>query len=197
MSSDARRAQLLAAAREVFARQGFHGTSMDAVADEAGITKPVLYQHFASKRDLFLELLDDMRERLVYELDHVPRPSSPEELLAAGVESFFRFVAGNAAAFRLMFEASAGDAEVAKRVQVAREEIVERVLPVVAAVCGPVDGEIAAWAMVGMSERVSHWWLDHPSSSRSAEELASLVARMAWWGLSASDNSAGSARGEA
>lgn len=178
-----RRNQLLAIAREVFARSGYHGASMDDVADEAGITKPVLYQHFASKRDLYLELLDDMRERLVHELDHVPLASTPEELLAEGVHAFFRFVENNEAAFRLMYDASAGDPEVAKRVQAAREEIAERAMRVVRQQGAPVDVEIAAWAVVGMSELVSHWWLDHPSSRGTAEEVARQVAHMAWRGI--------------
>lgn len=183
MSGDERRAQLLGTAREIFAVRGFHGTSMDDVADEAGITKPVLYQHFASKRDLYLELLDDMRERLVHELDHVPAAAGPEDLLAEGVQAYFRFVANNEAAFRIMVEASAVDLEVAKRVQGTREEIVERAARVVRSHGGDLDPEVAAWAVVGMSERVSHWWLGHPGSRGSPEELAAAVARMAWHGI--------------
>ena len=60
----ARREQLLAVALEVFARQGFHGTSMNDVADAAGVTKPVLYQHFRSKRELYLALLEEVGSRL-------------------------------------------------------------------------------------------------------------------------------------
>ena len=183
MTGDERRAQLLDTAREVFARQGFAGTSMDAVAEEAGITKPVLYQHFASKRDLYLELLDDMRERLVNELDHVPPASSLEQVLCEGVLAYFRFVENNEASFRLLFEATAADPEVAKRLQGTREEIVERTVRVVRGAGGDVDTEVAAWAVVGMSELVSHWWLDHPSSRGTAEELAVQVARMAWHGV--------------
>src|SRR2546426_378077 len=155
MSAEERRDQLLAAAREVFSRKGYHGTSMDDVADVAGITKPVLYQHFASKRDLYLELLDDMRERLVHELDHVPPTEQPDELLAEGVHAFFRFVDNHEAAFRLMYDASAADPEVAKRVQAAREEIVERTARVVRMRGGRTDPEIAAWGVVGMAELVA------------------------------------------
>ena len=183
MSAVKRRAQLLATARDVFAQKGYHGTSMDDLADLAGITKPVLYQHFASKRDLYLELLDDMRERLVHELDHVPLSDHPEELLTEGIVAFFRFMANDESAFRLMFEASEADPEVAKRVQAAREEIAERTARVIAAHGGTLDPEVAAWAVVGMCELVSHWWLDHPSSRGTSEEMAALVARLAWHGV--------------
>ena len=65
LSAPARREQLLEVALEVFARQGFHGTSMNDVADAAGVTKPVLYQHFDSKRELYLALLEDVGNQLI------------------------------------------------------------------------------------------------------------------------------------
>ena len=65
LPASARREQLLAVGLEVFARQGFHGTSMNDVAEAAGVTKPVLYQHFASKRELYLALLDDVGRQLL------------------------------------------------------------------------------------------------------------------------------------
>jgi AcrR family transcriptional regulator len=59
-----RRSQLLEVAVRVFARDGFHATSMNDVAEAAGVTKPVLYQHFGSKRDLFVELLTEIGAEL-------------------------------------------------------------------------------------------------------------------------------------
>ncbi|HLK43031.1 MAG TPA: helix-turn-helix domain-containing protein, partial [Thermoleophilia bacterium] len=75
-----RRRQLLEVALEVFARQGFHGTSMDEVAEAAGVTKPVLYQHFRSKRLLYLELLDDVGNQLLEEITKaVASAASPRQ----------------------------------------------------------------------------------------------------------------------
>src|SRR3712207_9220104 len=54
----ARRLQLLRAARDVFVAQGFHAAAMDDIADRAGVSKPVLYQHFPGKRELYLALLE-------------------------------------------------------------------------------------------------------------------------------------------
>src|SRR5439155_16502554 len=98
--------------------------------------------------------------------------------------AFFRFVENNEAAFRLMYDASAADPEVAKRVQSAREEIAERTRRVIAMEPRLGNSEVAAWAVVGMSEVVSHWWLDHPSSRGTADEVAAHVSRLAWRGLS-------------
>ena len=65
LPADQRRQQLLDVARELFARAGFHATSMDDIAEAAGVTKPVLYQHFPSKRALYVELLDDTGGQLL------------------------------------------------------------------------------------------------------------------------------------
>ena len=65
LTANARREQLLEVALASFARAGYHETSMNDVADAAGVTKPVLYQHFESKRELYQALLDDVGERLV------------------------------------------------------------------------------------------------------------------------------------
>ena len=66
LSAAARREQLLGVAVDVFARTGYHDTSMNDVAEAAGVTKPVLYQHFESKRDLFQALLDDVGARMLH-----------------------------------------------------------------------------------------------------------------------------------
>src|SRR5438477_480036 len=72
-----RRRQLLDVSLEVFAQRGFHGASMAEVAEAAGVTKPVLYQHFKSKRDLYLELLDDVGQRLLEEVQKATAAASP------------------------------------------------------------------------------------------------------------------------
>src|SRR4030088_2423479 len=99
-----RRRQLLDVAVEVFAERGFHGTSMDDVADADGVTKPVLYQHFSSKRQLYLELLDDVGSRLVAAVTGaVDGASGPRQQVEAGFGAYFRFVAQATSGFRLLF----------------------------------------------------------------------------------------------
>ena len=88
----------------MFGEQGFHIASMNDVAEAAGVTKPVLYQHFRSKRDLYRELLDDVGGEL---LDAITKATtaarSPHEQVQLGFEAYFRFVDSNEPAFRVLF----------------------------------------------------------------------------------------------
>ena len=116
LPAEQRRTQLLSVAIEVFAERGFHATSMDEVAEAAGVTKPVLYQHFPSKRALYRELLDDV-DAPARGPHRGPRRVAPPAVASGSQEGFaayFRFVAENRAAFRLLFGASVrNDAEFA------------------------------------------------------------------------------------
>src|SRR4051794_28077708 len=101
----ARRNQLLGAAQEVFVAQGYHSAAMDDIADCAGVSKPVLYQHFPGKLDLYLALLDQHCEAL---LDAVraalASTSDNKQRVAATMEAYFAFVENEGGAFRLVFE---------------------------------------------------------------------------------------------
>src|SRR2546423_11948869 len=118
-----RRRQLLDVSLEVFAQRGFHGASMAEVAEAAGVTKPVLYQHFRSKRELYLELLDDVGQRLLEEVQKATAAAGgPRQQVAGGFAAYFRFVADNESAFRLLFggdgrEADAEFADAIRRVE--------------------------------------------------------------------------------
>src|SRR2546429_3172487 len=102
-----RRRQLLDAALEVFADRGFYGTSMDELAETAGVTNPVFYKHFGSKRALYIELLEDVGRRLIDEITKVTASASgPRQQVEVGFEAYFRFVADNEHAFRLLFGGS-------------------------------------------------------------------------------------------
>src|SRR2546421_3284854 len=91
-----RRHQLLDVARELFAAGGFHPTSMDEVAEAAGGTKPVLYQHFPSKRALYRELLQDVGRRLLGDITPATAPAhSGRERVQNGFPAYFGFGAAN------------------------------------------------------------------------------------------------------
>src|SRR6266513_871921 len=95
-----RRRQLLDVALEVFAERGYHPTSMNDLADAAGVTKPVLYQHFRSKRALYLELLEDVGGRLRETISKATTEAqSPREQVRAGFRAYFTFVAAQRPAF--------------------------------------------------------------------------------------------------
>src|SRR3954454_17776565 len=118
-----RRRQLLDVALGVFAANGFHQTSMEDVADAAGVTKPVLYKHFGSKRELYLELLDDVGQRLLEEGQKATAAAGgPRQQVESGFAAYFQFVAENESAFRLLFggdgrEADAEFADVVRKVE--------------------------------------------------------------------------------
>ena len=81
----------MATALEVFARQGFHATSMNEIADAAGVTKPVLYQHFTSKRGLYLELLSDVGNRLLEAIAKATaNAGSPRAQVERGFAAYFQ-----------------------------------------------------------------------------------------------------------
>src|SRR4029450_1092946 len=107
LPAEQRRRQLLDVACDVFATTGFHATAMDDIAEAAGVTKPVLYQHFPSKRALYLELLENTGEQLLTQLPPATPPlPAGRARVEAGFRAYFRFVTGNRSAFRLLFGTS-------------------------------------------------------------------------------------------
>ena len=93
LSATARREQLLDVALEVFAHTGYHDTSMNDVAEAAGVTKPVLYQHFESKRDLYLALLDEVGAEMIRAITEATA-SAPDgkRKTELGFAAYFRWV---------------------------------------------------------------------------------------------------------
>jgi AcrR family transcriptional regulator len=102
---DERRAQLLAAALEVFTSAGYHQAAMDEIADRAKVSKPVLYQHFPSKLDLYLAVLDIHIDSLVFDIQTaIAATSDNAERVHATVDAYFSFINDEGEAFRLLFE---------------------------------------------------------------------------------------------
>src|SRR5688500_11530265 len=114
-----RRRQLLGVALERFAASGFHATSMDDVAEAAGVTKPVLYQHFRSKRELYLELLEDVGAQLTEAITTATaKAEGPRQQVELGFAAYLQFVAEHDSAFSLLFGSGARrDAEFADAVR--------------------------------------------------------------------------------
>src|SRR5271166_3999433 len=102
---DERRGQLLAAASEVFVDRGYHAAAMDEIADRAGVSKPVLYQHFPGKLELYLALLDESIVELVRTVSEaLSSTTDNRERVPATFKAFYDFVAGESEEFRLIFE---------------------------------------------------------------------------------------------
>src|SRR5215475_8626599 len=95
----ARRRQLLAAAQEVFVAQGYHAAAMDEIAERAGVSKPVLYQHFPGKLELYLALLDESAAELTKIMsDALSSTSDNKQRVPATFKAFYDFVAGTSEA---------------------------------------------------------------------------------------------------
>ncbi|TMM10879.1 MAG: TetR/AcrR family transcriptional regulator [Actinobacteria bacterium] len=192
-----RRRQLLDVALEAFAANGFHVTSMDDIAEAAGVTKPVLYQHFRSKRALYLELLDDVGARLMEAITKATATATgPRQQVEAGFAAYFRFVAVHENAFRLLFGSLARrDEEFSAAVRRVEDSIAEAVADRIDADVDTSHRRLLAYAVVGMAEgasshvvaRRSLGVLDDGAGGRGIEidpdELARRIAELAWAGL--------------
>ena len=120
---DERREQLLAAASEVFVDRGYHAAGMDEIADRAGVSKPVLYQHFSSKLELYLAVLAEHVEKLVSGVRLALRTTTDNlQRVRAAVNAFFDFIEHDGQGYRLIFENdNVTDPQVSAQVKVATE----------------------------------------------------------------------------
>jgi AcrR family transcriptional regulator len=180
-----RRRQLLDVALSVFAERGFHPTSMNEIAEAAGVTKPVLYQHFRSKRELYLELLEDVGGRLRDEIAKATvQAGSPREQVVAGFRAYFRFVSEHQAAFQVLFGGGTRrDLEFADAVRAVEVSIAD-IIATLIEIPG-LDTErrrLLAHGIVGIAEGTSrHWVLD--GAPGDTDTLAAQAAELAWAGL--------------
>lgn len=185
LRADQRRRQLLDVAREVFAERGFSGTSMDDVAAAAGVTKPVLYQHFPNKRALFTTLLEDVGYQLLTELGAATTlASNPREQVEAGFLAYFRYVRRDRAAFRLLFGASVRNdpdfAAVAERTIADASAAISALI----VIDGPEEQRrVLAHAVIGLAEAVARYALLDDDPADDPETLARWVSQLAWAGL--------------
>ena len=139
LTAAARREQLLDVGLEVFSRNGFHATSMNDVAEAAGVTKPVLYQHFASKRELYLALLHEEGARLLRSIAAATGSAdSPRAQVEQGFTAYFRWVSDDHEAFLLLFGSGARrDEEFADEVRGVEDAIATAIAPLIQADIDP------------------------------------------------------------
>jgi AcrR family transcriptional regulator len=180
-----RKEQLLEVALPVFAERGFHLTSMNDVADAAGVTKPVLYQHFSSKRGLYLELLRSVGDRLMATIQAATsRADHPREQVEAGLCAYFTFVAEQPHAYRLMFGGGTRrDAEFAGEAARVERAIAGAIAPLIR-IEGLPDHErlLFAHGIVGLAEGTTRHWVTD-DVDLEPRQVAELVADLAWRGL--------------
>ena len=180
-----RRRQLLDVALESFGREGFHLTSMNELAEAAGVTKPVLYQHFGSKRELYLEVLRDVGGRMVSDVGKaIAEADSPRQQVEAGFTAYFEWVARERHGFEVLFAGDTRrDPEFLAELGKVETEFADAIAGLIV-----VDGLghehqlLLAYGIVGIAETTCRHWiaadLDLPPA-----QLARAVSDLAWAGL--------------
>jgi AcrR family transcriptional regulator len=186
LPAQARREQILDVAVQVFARNGFHSTSMNDVADAAGVTKPVLYQHFDSKQDLYMALLEEVGNRMITSITKAAADvASGREQTEVGFRSYFHWVAEDHDAFLLLFGSRASrDEESTLAIRKITAEAALAVAPLIAADIEAEHRRTLAHGLVGLAEGVSRYLIER-GDTFDPDLLAQQVADMAWAGLRA------------
>jgi AcrR family transcriptional regulator len=181
-----RRVQLLDSALEVFVAQGYHAAAMDDIAERAGVSKPVLYQHFPGKLELYLALLDSACDEVIDNCrDALAATHDNKTRVAAAMAAFYSYVAGERAAFRLVFESDLTS-------EPAVREHVERVTSECAAMIADVihddtglpaeQSRLLAVSLVGMAQVSARFWVSE-ASGITQEQAVELVTGLAWRGI--------------
>jgi AcrR family transcriptional regulator len=183
----ARRLQLLNAAQEVFVENGYHAAVMDEIAERAGVSKPVLYQHFPGKLELYLALLDLHVDDMVTRCrEALASTSDNKQRVQAAIGAFFDFVSGQGEAFRLVFESDLRNvASVRQRVERSLRESAEAISQVIQedTGCSSDEAHLLGVGLVGMAEVSARYWLTSQGSIPK-EAATQLMARLAWRGIS-------------
>src|ERR1700733_1671728 len=183
----ARRRQLLGAAQEVFVAHGYHAAAMDEIAERAGVSKPVLYQHFPGKLELYLALLDESVDELIKAVSEaLSSTSDNRQRVPATFKAFYDYVAGAGEEFRLVFESDlSNEPAVRDRLEKTMHECATMVAQFIREDAGVSNEEahLLGMALVGMAQVTARYWL---STDRAIpkEEAEDLIARLAWRGIS-------------
>ncbi|QWF24838.1 TetR family transcriptional regulator [Nocardioides sp. LMS-CY] len=181
-----RRAQLMASALEVFVAQGYHAAAMDDIAERAGVSKPVLYQHFPGKLDLYVALLDQSCDAIIDNCRRALESTDDNKLrVHAAIDVFFEYVGSDTGAFRLVFESDLTN-------EPAVREHVDRVTTECAALIAHVihddtglsgaASRLLAVSLVGMAQVSARFWLSDQGGI-DRDDATALVAGLAWRGI--------------
>ncbi|MBQ0927443.1 MULTISPECIES: TetR/AcrR family transcriptional regulator [Saccharopolyspora] len=183
---DARRAQLLEAAQYVFVHNGYHAAAMDDIAERAGVSKPVLYQHFPGKLELYLALLETHGNELVRRVRTAIESTADNKLrVRAAIGAFYEFVASEDQAFRLVFESDLrGEPAVEKAVENSLSGCIDAITEAVTADAGldAARARLLAVGLVGLAQVTARDWLDEQQKI-PRDEAVNLMSTLAWKGL--------------
>jgi AcrR family transcriptional regulator len=172
---------------EIFVARGYHAAAMDEIAERAGVSKPVLYQHFPGKQDLYLALLDESIESLIEAVrTALMSTTDNRQRVTATFQAFYGYMAEPRGTFRLVFESDlTSEQAVRDRIDSADRVCADMISQVIKEDAGLADDEahLLSISLVGMAQVSARYWLSTLGSiPRDAAEL--LVARLAWRGIS-------------
>lgn len=189
MSAHERRSRLLAAAAAEFARHGYGGASLRTIAASAGVTTPVVYDHFASKAELYATVAQQQADSLLARWAEPPRGSA-EDVLRATVDSIFGWIEDHPDGWRILFADTPGDPLVAatlSAVQARASAALAEIFAALPALDHPVDlrreRADAAFAEASKSavNGLAAWWWHNRDLPR--ETVVALAADLLWRGL--------------
>jgi AcrR family transcriptional regulator len=183
-----REQQMLDAAVKVFSRRGFHAASMDEIADEAGISKPMVYAYLGTKDELFVACLHREGTRLMEAIAEVVGPDLPaDERLWRGLRAFFGFVGAHRDGWAVLYRQARGREPFAGELAAMRRRMVEvvagmleRAVQAEGRQVGGMELEVIAYALVGAGESLADWLADHPDADPA--KTATQMMNVAWLG---------------
>jgi AcrR family transcriptional regulator len=192
LTGEERRTGILDAALAAFSQSGYHSASIDDIAREAGVSKALIYEHFASKQELYADLIArnarELTQRLAGALVGLELESSAARL-AAGLDAFFAFVEERRDAWRMLFR-DAADPETAAVLDRMLEQVTAEVTVLISQDPGAPaldSGEdrrglrLLAEMLVGGAQSMANWWADNPETSRAS--MVEVAMDFAWLGL--------------
>ncbi len=187
-----RREQLLAVAKKIFAERGFQSTTMDDIAKEAGFTKPILYQFFQSKTELYKEIVEDIATSMIHSLSKaVSSAEAPRAKIEVAFRVYFDMVVSDTDAFRILF-IHAHDGETAGELRKLETGLISFMVPYIDLSISDDHRRQLAAGVLGIAEGAAVVWLVQQEAkgwpvvaANEAERLASRSATLAWGGLRA------------
>lgn len=181
-----RRSAVMRAGLEIFTEKGFHLASMDDIAERAGVSKPILYQHFSSKHELYLGILDERVEAIVQQVrGAIESALTNKTRLEAAISCYFNLIDDADLGYRLIFES---DFTMNHDVRARVEDVVSQVSRIVGAEVSKQTGmslgeaNILAGGLSGMAQAAAWRWL-RLGRPISIELAISQTLDLAWNGL--------------
>ncbi len=190
LSADERRGRILAAATEVFAERGYNDASMGEIATRAGVVASVIYDHFGSKRELAVDLLELHGEALIKQTITDLDPAPPRELLYESIDLFYRFMENDPFVWRFLFRDPPADPEIAavhRRIHDTATEGIAALVLMSSPIESPFEGlsrERAARMVAKASQEavqgLAEWWFENRDVPR--EQVTEVVFSVLWDG---------------